>query len=68
MGQSGGLTRTGPRQQAAVGPSTSQDWPRQARFEMGEPMGDALLWAGGEEQCTVSTDNVQTVQKGDAPS
>ena len=60
---SGGPIGTGPRQSATSGASTSQDWPRQARVVRGEPMGDALLWAGGEEQCTVSTDNVQTVQK-----
>ena len=63
VSQSGGLTGTGPRQQAIVGTSTSQDWPRHARVVTGGPIGDALLWAGGEEQGTVCTDNVQTVQK-----
>ena len=56
VSQSGGLKGTGPRHQAIVGTSTSQDWPRHAKVVTRGPMGDALLWAGGE-------DNVQTVQK-----
>ena len=63
VSQSGGLLRTGPRQCDTRVASQSQDWPRQARAREGGPMGDALTWAGGEEQCTECTHTVQTVQR-----
>ena len=58
VSQSGGLLGTGPRQSATSGASTSQDWPRHARVVMGGPMGDALPWAGGEEQSTECTHTI----------
>ena len=46
VSQSGSPIQTGPRQTATSGASLSQDWPRHARFEEGEPMGDALTGLG----------------------